>query len=39
MTDSDGLEHRESRDCWCLPVVEEYEHGAVVIHNDKREAN
>lgn len=32
-------DHTESRDCWCAPKVEVYEHGDVVIHNSKEEGN
>jgi hypothetical protein len=36
------LEHRTTKtkdgvpDCWCLPVVEVYERGTLVIHNDPK---
>ncbi len=26
----------ESGDCWCNPTVEDYEHGKVIVHNDRQ---
>lgn len=32
MTDESG--HHLSEQCWCLPTIEIYENGLLVIHND-----
>lgn len=34
------LDHRPTKngapDCWCLPTVQSYEYGDVVVHNDPK---
>lgn len=35
-TGAEEVHVTDGRPCWCEPVVEEYEEGAVVIHRDHR---